>query len=143
MAFNYLNVIALLDGVNWLLDFDTGGRNRPVFFDMDGTCPELRELDRNFGAIRDELLGVLAEKKKIPRYHDVDAAQTPISAAGDADKDWRVFYLYAMGEKPAANRQRCPQTAELLDRIPGLFQAGSRCRRTGARTAATSAITSG
>jgi aspartyl/asparaginyl beta-hydroxylase (cupin superfamily) len=123
MAFNYLNVIALLDGVNWLLDFDTGGRNRPVFFDMDGTCPELRELDRNFGAIRDELLGVLAEKKKIPRYHDVDAAQTPISAAGDADKDWRVFYLYAMGEKPAANRQRCPQTAELLDRIPGLFQA--------------------
>jgi aspartate beta-hydroxylase/beta-hydroxylase len=28
-----------------------------------------------------------------------------------------------MGEKPAANRQRCPQTAAALDRIPGLFQA--------------------
>jgi aspartyl/asparaginyl beta-hydroxylase (cupin superfamily) len=28
-----------------------------------------------------------------------------------------------MGEKPAANRAKCPRTSALLDEIPGLFQA--------------------
>ena len=46
-----------------------------------------------------------------------------ISGRFDPEKDWKVFYLYAMGEKPAANRARCPRTAALLDQVPGLFQA--------------------
>jgi aspartyl/asparaginyl beta-hydroxylase (cupin superfamily) len=49
--------------------------------------------------------------------------QTGISARVDSEKDWKVFYLDAMGEKPAANRAKCPRTAAALDRIPGLFQA--------------------
>jgi aspartyl/asparaginyl beta-hydroxylase (cupin superfamily) len=123
MALHYMNLVSLLDGVNWIFDFHTGGRRRPVFFDIDATCPQLLALDRHYPAIREELLALLAKKATIPRYHDVDRMQAGISAKVDPEKDWKVFYLYAMGEKPEANRAQCPQTATLLDQVPGLFQA--------------------
>ncbi len=109
--------------LNAFFDIATGGKRRPALFDIAGTCPALLELDRNYPAIRGELSAVLAEKAAIPRYHELDRTQRRISAVVDPDKDWKVFYLYAMGEKPAHNRARCPQTAALLDRVPGLFQA--------------------
>jgi aspartyl/asparaginyl beta-hydroxylase (cupin superfamily) len=123
MALQYLNLVSLLEAFNWLFDWKTGGRNRPVFFDIDETRPELRLLDRNFPLIRQELLGILPEKATIPRYHDLDRMQTYISNAGDPEKSWKIFYLNAMGEKPESNRAKCPKTAALVDDIPGLFQA--------------------
>jgi aspartate beta-hydroxylase/beta-hydroxylase len=123
MGLNYFNLVDLLEGFNWLFDFHTGGRNRPVVFDIDATFPALRALDAHFPVIREELLGLLPGKADIPRYHDLDAMQTDISGTVDPDKDWKVFYLDAMGEKPAVNRARCPRTAALIDQIPGLFQA--------------------
>ncbi|MFN2624357.1 MAG: 16S rRNA (cytosine(1402)-N(4))-methyltransferase, partial [Chthoniobacterales bacterium] len=60
---------------------------------------------------REELLALLLEKSEIPRYHDLDRMQSYISAKGDPDKAWKIFYLYAMGEKPGANRARCPRTS--------------------------------
>ncbi len=123
MALNYLNLFVLLEGLNWVFDFSTGGKQRPVFFDIDQTYPSLRTLDRNFPDVQRELQSLLAEKAAIPRYHDLDQAQNYISNTVDTDKNWKIFYFYAMGEKPAANRAKCPRTAALLDQIPGLFQA--------------------
>jgi aspartyl/asparaginyl beta-hydroxylase (cupin superfamily) len=115
--------VVLLRLLNTFFDVATGGKRRPVFFDAGRTCPPLLELDGNFPVNRAELLGILHDKAAIPRYHDLDRMQRGISAVVNPDKDWKVFYLYAMGEKPAQNRARCPQTAALLDRVPGLFQA--------------------
>jgi aspartate beta-hydroxylase/beta-hydroxylase len=125
MKINYLslNLVSLLNGFNWLFDFYTGGKRRPVFFDIEKTRPELLELDRSFPAIREELVGVLGNKEEIPRYHEVDELETYISNTVDTDKGWRVYFLYAMGEKPAANRARCPRTAAVLDKVPGVLQA--------------------
>jgi aspartyl/asparaginyl beta-hydroxylase (cupin superfamily) len=123
MGINYMGLVRLLDGVNGVFDLYTGGKRRPVFFNVETTCPPLRELDQDWPAIREELLALLSEKASIPRYHDVDRMQYGISGRVDPEKDWKVFYLYAMGEKPAANRARCPRTSELLDHVPGLFQA--------------------
>jgi aspartyl/asparaginyl beta-hydroxylase (cupin superfamily) len=123
MALNYLNLLWLLDGFNWLFDLYTGGKRRPVFFEIETTCPELRELDRHFPAIREELLGVLGNKQEIPRYHEVDRMEEYISNTVDTDKGWKVFFLYAMGEKPEANCARCPRTSALLDRVPNRMQA--------------------
>jgi aspartyl/asparaginyl beta-hydroxylase (cupin superfamily) len=107
--------------VNAIFDLYTGGKRREVFFDIDSTYPSLRQIDRQYEAIRGELLRILPEKDKIPTYHQLDAGQTAISAT--TEHDWKVFVLYAMGEKPEANRGKCPQTSAVLDSIPNLFQA--------------------
>lgn len=101
----------------------TGGEQRPVFFDVDQTYPQLRIFEQHFEKIREELETILPERALMPRYHDVDAWQYKISGATQPGKDWKVFLLYAMGEKPEQNCQRVPFTAELLDQIPDLFQA--------------------
>ncbi|WP_328394026.1 aspartyl/asparaginyl beta-hydroxylase domain-containing protein [Nocardia sp. NBC_00416] len=107
--------------VNAVLDLHVGGRRREVFFDIDKTYPALREIDRNADAISAELVPLLSDWEGLPEYHDVDAAQRPISSA--TPHRWKVFLLYAMGEKPAGNRQRCPQTCAVIDGMPDLFQA--------------------
>ncbi len=107
--------------VNRVFDLHVGGPRRDVFFDIDRTFPSLRRIDDGYPVIREEMLAVLPDKDSIPRYHDLDAGQTEISAT--TDHDWKVFLLYAMGEKPEANRSRCPRTCEILDEIPDLFQA--------------------
>jgi aspartyl/asparaginyl beta-hydroxylase (cupin superfamily) len=109
--------------LNAFFDVATGGRRRPVVFDAAKICPALLELDRNYPVIRREVSALLAGKAAIPRYHDLDPVQRRVSAVVDPDKDWKVYYLYAMGEKPERNRARCPETSALLDRVPGLFQA--------------------
>jgi len=110
-----------LKGVNTILDLAVGGKRRPVFLDIDETLPRLRLIDQHYSEIREEMLKLLPEKDGIPRYHDLDAGQTDISA--NTDHDWKVFMLFAMGEKPQANRAKCPRTCAALDQIPDLFQA--------------------
>jgi aspartate beta-hydroxylase/beta-hydroxylase len=123
MGFNYLHYGLALGVVDQIFDLYTGGRRRPVFFDVDKTCPELNVLEENAPVIREELGALLLEKAAIPRYHDLDVAQNYISAQVDPGKDWKVFYLDVIGEKPEANRARCPRTCALLDQVPGLMQA--------------------
>lgn len=101
----------------------SGGKNRPVFFDTNETSPGLRKLDDHWKVIRDEVLGILPEKHRIPSYHEIDREQSYISAASESGADWKVFMLEAMGAKPDENRRKCPRTCELLDEIPNLYQA--------------------
>jgi aspartyl/asparaginyl beta-hydroxylase (cupin superfamily) len=123
MILDHLNYEALLVPLNAFYDLHTGGRRRPVFFDVAATRPELLELDRNFTVIREELMGILPEKTAIPRYHELDQMQYNISARVDPDKAWKVYPLNIMDVKPKAFCARCPKTTAMLDRIPGLFEA--------------------
>jgi len=123
MILDQMNYEALLVPLNKFYDLHIGGTRRPVFFDIDAMRPELRELDRNFADIREELLGILPEKRSIPRYHELDQMQYNISARVDPDRDWKIYPLNIMGVKPEAFCARCPKTSKLLDGIPGLFEA--------------------
>jgi len=124
--FNPGRIFRLFWPVVWLNAFFkhyAGGSSRPAFFDIDDTFPALNMMTENFAVIRNELDVILAAKSTIPSYHEIDFIQYPISAKGDKHKNWKIFMLYAMGERPAANRALCPKTCELLERVPDLFQA--------------------
>lgn len=98
-----------------------GGESRPVHFDIDRTYPSLRVLDHAYPVIRDEVREVVRNREELPAYHDLDPDQADISAT--TPKEWRIFYLWAMGERAEANARRCPRTTAALECIPNLFQA--------------------
>ncbi|QEH37934.1 Aspartyl/Asparaginyl beta-hydroxylase [Aquisphaera giovannonii] len=123
MLLDHFDYEKLLVPLNLFYDLHTGGPRRPIFHDVAATRPELLELDRNFSAIREEVLNVLPERASIPRYHELDAMQTYISGTVDKDRDWKVFPLNLMGVKPKGFADRCPRTVAILDTIPGLFEA--------------------
>ena len=123
MILDQIDYEKLLIPLNRFFDLHIGGPRRPIFYDIAATRPELLELDRNFAVIREELLGVLPEKASIPRYHEIDRMQYPISGRVDPEKDWKVYPLDIMGVRPPAFCSRCPRTTAMLDGIPGLFEA--------------------
>jgi aspartyl/asparaginyl beta-hydroxylase (cupin superfamily) len=98
-----------------------GGDERPVLFDIDNTIPELRQVENAFSEIRSEFLAALEQVAVMPTFHELDPAQDYISAT--TPYDWRMFYLYAMGEVPEENAALCPRTIAVLKKIPNLFQA--------------------
>jgi aspartyl/asparaginyl beta-hydroxylase (cupin superfamily) len=100
-----------------------GGYSRPAFYNIDETYPCLRELDRNYPVIREEVETVLAQRSRLPRYHELAKREQYISGTIDADKDWKVFMLRSLVGTPEANQKKCPLTTALLAPIPNLYQA--------------------
>ena len=109
--------------LNRLFRRHVGGAQRPAFFDVDATYPALRLLDRNYAVIREELLAVLQDQERIPRYHEISKAETYISGTVDPARSWRVFMLAHVSGGIPTNQARCPRTSALLGQIPGLLQA--------------------
>lgn len=99
-----------------------GGDSRPVFFDIGKTYPLLDFVTSRSALIRAELETLLAERSHIPRYHDVDGYQEMISGTENGS-EWRVFMLCGFGESIASNAARCPNTMEILERVPNVVQA--------------------
>lgn len=108
---------------NRYFDCYTGGKNRPVFFDITQTAPDLQILDRHIETIRKELEQVQAVNDGVKQYHEVDMLQYKISAITDPDKNWNVFMLYMMGDFSGQALRAMPQTCQLLKQIPGVYQS--------------------
>jgi len=94
--------------------------DRPVFHDIDQVFPALRKIDEKFEQIREELLAVLPEKHRIPRYHEVDETQSFLADGGD----WRMLYvhMYGSGDR-VPTRRLCPRTAAIVDQVPDVCGA--------------------
>lgn len=90
----------------------------PPVFDPS-LFPELRPLEENWQVIRAELERVLAAKDALPPFQMVSRDQKRI-AQGDR---WKTFILYGFRYRAAKNCAQCPETAKLLDAIPGLQTA--------------------
>lgn len=98
-----------------------GWDQRPVFFDIDDICPQLRELERAYPQIRAELDALMAQRVEMPSYHEVNSPAKEISSSTPGK--WKVFMLELLGHKPQRNRERCPATCAALKRVPGVLQA--------------------
>ncbi|MEV4317502.1 aspartyl/asparaginyl beta-hydroxylase domain-containing protein [Actinocrispum sp. NPDC049592] len=116
-----MNTKPIQDAVSNWFKRTAGGPERPVMFDIDQTYPALRRLDNGYSDIRAELEEVLKNRDVLPAYHDLDPDQADISNV--TPKEWKIYYLWAMGERAEPNASKCPKTAALVGSIPNVFQA--------------------
>lgn len=99
------------------------GRHSPIgdmpVFPEPRVFPFTRPLERSWRTIREELDAVLVHRESVPSFHEISPDQARISR-GD---NWKTFTFYVMGTRIDDNCDQCPQTAELLGRLPGLQNA--------------------
>ena len=91
--------------------------NKPVY--ESGTFPYFKTLEDNWQVIRKELDAVFAEREEIPALQDL----SPVNKALTDDDLWRIFMFYSYGLKVEENCRKCPETARLVEGIPGLKTA--------------------
>lgn len=122
MRLKKIFIILISKVVNYFFDFYTGGKRRPVFFDIIKTAPALNTITCNSEIIKAEVANLLASGEVIKKYHELDSLQHKISALENPDKNWKVYMLYMMGEFSPSALQNCPQTCELLNEVPDIYQ---------------------
>jgi beta-hydroxylase len=81
--------------------------------------PFIADLERDWQAVRAELEGILKDREAIPHLDKISPDQARIAHS----QKWRAYFLFGMGEELTGNTARCPRTAELLRRVPGLRSA--------------------
>jgi beta-hydroxylase len=81
--------------------------------------PFLAEFEANWQTIRAELEVLLKDRESIPFMDQVSPDQARISHS----QKWRVFFLWGLGDEVTGNTAKCPQTAALLRKVPGLRSA--------------------
>jgi ornithine lipid ester-linked acyl 2-hydroxylase len=91
--------------------------NEPVLDVRD--FPWTQMLRENWQAIRDEAVAVALRRHAAPSLSTISPDHRSIA---EVDK-WRSFFLWGYGYRIDENADRCPATAALVERIPGLNSA--------------------
>jgi beta-hydroxylase len=81
--------------------------------------PWAAEFETQWQAVRTELDTLLQHREALPRFQDIASDQYRISP----DDKWRAFVFYGFGYRSEQNARLCPQTARLLDCVPGIENA--------------------
>jgi beta-hydroxylase len=76
-------------------------------------------LTENWTAIRDEAQALTRDPMSIPSLREISVDHEKIAV----DERWRSFFLWGYGIRSDRNCARCPETARVLERIPGLVTA--------------------
>jgi beta-hydroxylase len=91
--------------------------DKPVFNPAD--FPWVAGLESQWKIIRKELDHVLEHPEKLPNFQDISRDQTNITR----DDRWKTFFLYGYGYKMDSNCALCPETARIVESIPGMMTA--------------------
>jgi aspartyl/asparaginyl beta-hydroxylase (cupin superfamily) len=89
-----------------------------TFFPND-RFPWIEQVEANWMTIRAELEQVLADREALPNFQDISKDQIEIT---DDDR-WKTFFLYGYGFKAKLGIEMCPETAALMEQIPGMTTA--------------------
>jgi len=81
--------------------------------------PWTAEFETQWQVVRAELETLLQHREALPRFQDIASDQYRISS----DDKWRAFVFYGFGYRSEQNARLCPQTARLLNRVPGIENA--------------------
>jgi beta-hydroxylase len=91
--------------------------NQP-FFDPDDFA-WVAPVEAEWKTIRRELDDVLSYQDALPNFQDISVDQATMTT----DDRWKTYFLYGYGFRSEANCARCPDTAALCSRIPGMKTA--------------------
>ncbi|MDQ2754036.1 MAG: aspartyl/asparaginyl beta-hydroxylase domain-containing protein [Actinomycetota bacterium] len=83
------------------------------------TFPWIAKLESHASTIAAELDQVLTYRDALPNFQDISIDQASITD----DDGWKTFFFFGYGFRSDANCARAPQTAALLEDIPGLTTA--------------------
>jgi beta-hydroxylase len=88
----------------------------------------LQDLRRAWPAVRAEADRVLADRANVPPLIAISPDHVKT-----ADTKWKSFFLWGYGYRINDNCARCPETAALLDKVPGLISGFYSIMEPGAR----------
>lgn len=91
--------------------------DRPIFHNSQ--FPWVARLEAQAPAIRAELMALLAERERLPSFHEL----SPDVGMITSDDQWKTFVFMGYGLRSDRNLARCPATAQALREIPGLRTA--------------------
>jgi aspartyl/asparaginyl beta-hydroxylase (cupin superfamily) len=81
--------------------------------------PWSADLEADWTTIRAELDGILDYRSALPNFQDISTDQESIT---DDDR-WKTFFLYGFGFRSDTNCALCPETARLVESVPGMKTA--------------------
>jgi beta-hydroxylase len=79
----------------------------------------VRPIEADWKLIRAELDDVLEYRDALPNFQDISTDQYTLT---DDDR-WKTYFFYGYGFKSGPNCARCPETARLVEAIPGMQTA--------------------
>lgn len=91
--------------------------DQPVF--DSSLFPWIADVEAGWTQIRQELVALLDKREAIPPLADLSPDHRRIAPPGK----WKSFFLHGYGYRVEDNLRRCPRTAEIVSRIPGLNSA--------------------
>jgi beta-hydroxylase len=109
-------LLTLVSAEEALIRRTRNGRRR--FFEAR-EFPWIAPLEARWRSIRRELDALLPALDLLPNFQDVHALERGLTT----DDGWKTFFFYGYGEPHRRNLERCPETARLLEGIPGLTTA--------------------
>lgn len=89
-------------------------RGNRTFYDP-GEFPWIPGIEKDVSVIQRELRALLRTEEHIPEFQDISEEQRRITRG-----IWQTYIFYAYGVKVEANCRDCPDTAAVLQRIPGM-----------------------
>lgn len=88
-------------------------------FQDPAAFPWIAPLESRWRDIRAELDVVLQRPETIPNFQDISRDQENITR----DDRWKTYFLHGYGYRMDGNCAKCPQTARIVESIPGMFTA--------------------
>ena len=76
-------------------------------------------LEENWSVIRGEAEALLRDGISVPSLREISPDHKKIAL----DDKWRSFFFWGYGTRVQSNCARCPETARILEHIPGLLSA--------------------
>ena len=88
-----------------------------IFFDLK-QFPWTAELENNFEKILHESIKVM-KSERLPNIQDVLSQEKPIAK----EENWKVYFIYFFWNLVKEHSIACPETTEIIKKIPGLVSA--------------------